>query len=120
MGKIEKALGPRSAETEATWAAFSDGKAAAEVRAAGLRLTLEGMARVNRAMGLGRVPRLVGRLLRRLDDAGVLGEQICVVGTNALFAYEAHAGLRFDAGLLATSDVTARSCCRMLWRRHRM
>ena len=104
-GRIEKALGPRSVETEAIHAVFHQGKAAAEERESGLRHTLEGMARVNRAMGLGRVPRTVGRLLRRLDAAGVLGEQVCVVGTNALFAYEAHAGLRFDAGLLATSDV---------------
>jgi hypothetical protein len=105
MGKVEKALGPRSADTEGVYTAYSQGKAAAREREAGLRHTLEGMARVNRAMGLGRVPRLVGRILRRLDEAGVLGEQVCVVGTNALFAYEAHAGLRFDAGLLATSDV---------------
>jgi hypothetical protein len=105
MGKVEKALGPRSAETEAIFGAFSQGKAAAQEREVGLRHTLEGMARVNRAMGLGRVPRLVGRILRRLDEAGVLGEQVCVVGTNALFAYEAHAGLRFDSGLLATIDV---------------
>jgi hypothetical protein len=104
-GKVEKALGPRSAGTETIHAAFRQGKAAAEEREAGLRRTLESMARVNRAMGLGRVPRIVGRILRRLDEAGVLGEQVCVVGTNALFAYEAHAGLRFDSGLLATSDV---------------
>jgi hypothetical protein len=105
VSKVEKTLGPRSTETEATYAAFTTGKAAMEEREAGLRRTLEGMARVNRAMGLGRVPRLVGRILRRLDEAGVLGEQVCVVGTNALFAYEARAGLRFDGGLLATSDV---------------
>jgi len=104
-GRVEKALGPRSAETEAIHATFTNGKAAVEERVVGLRRALEGMARVNRAMGLGRVPRLVGRILRRLDEAGVLGERVCVVGTNALFAYEARAGLRFDGGLLATGDV---------------
>ena len=105
IGRVEKALGARSPETEAAYAAFTQGKATAEHRENGLRLSLEGMARVNRAMGLGRVPRLVGRILRRLDAAGVLGEQICVVGTNALFVYEAHAGIRFESGLLATGDV---------------
>lgn len=104
-GRIDKALGPRSPETEAIHAAFTQGKASAEQRETGLRQTLEGMARVNRAMGLGRVPRVVGRILRRLDEAGVLGEQVRVVGTNALFAYKAHAGIRFDRGLLATADV---------------
>lgn len=104
-GRIEKALGPRSPETEATYAAFVEGKATAAQRADGLKRTLEDMARVNRAMGLGRMPRLVGRILRRLDDAGVLGGQVCVVGTNALFAYEAHAGIRFATDLLATGDI---------------
>jgi hypothetical protein len=92
-------------ETEAAYAAFSQGKAAALEREAGLRRTLEGMARVNRAMGIGRVPRLVARILRRLDDAMVLGTQVCVVGTNALFAYEAQAGIRFESNLLATADI---------------
>ncbi len=85
-GRVEKALGPRSAATEATSAAFVAGKAAALQRAEGLKRTLEDMARVNHAMGLGRV----------------LGEQVCVVGTNALFAYEAHAGIRLATDLLAT------------------
>ena len=101
----ERSLGARSPETEAIHAAFTTGKAAAEGREFGLKRALEDMARVNRAMGLGRVPRLVARILRRLDDAGVLGEQVCVVGTNALFAYEAHAGLRFASDLLATGDI---------------
>ncbi|WP_376100550.1 GSU2403 family nucleotidyltransferase fold protein [Roseomonas sp. CCTCC AB2023176] len=43
--------------------------------------------------------------MRRLDAVGVLGRTVCVVGTNALFAYETHAGIRFGADLLATGDV---------------
>lgn len=104
-GRVEKSLGPRSGGTEQAHRAFVEGKAAHEAREAGLRRTLEGMARGNRAADLGRVPRLVARLLRRLDAAGVLGREICVVGTNALFAYEAHAGIRFDSDLLATGDM---------------
>jgi len=104
-GRVEKSLGPRSTETEVIYNAFCQGKARVEQRAEGLRKALEGMARVNRAMGIGRVPRLVARILRRLDDAGVLGNQVCVVGTNALFAYEAHAGIHFESGLLATNDI---------------
>jgi len=104
-GGVDKALGPRSPETEAVYEAFVQGKAAAGEREKGLRHRLSGMARVNKAMGLGRVPTLVARILRRLDDAGVLGEQVCVVGTNAIFAFEAHAGIRFDSDLLATGDI---------------
>lgn len=105
QGRVDKSLGPRSEATEMTHRAFVDGKAAYEHRAAALRRSLEGMARGNRAADLGRVPRLVSRVLRRLDAAGVLGREVCVVGTNALFAYEAHAGIRFDSGLLATGDI---------------
>ena len=105
IGQVDTSLGPRSEPTEATYRAFTQGKALVEQRLSGLRKGLEDMARVNRAMGLGRVPRLVGRILRRLDQVGVLGEQVCVVGTNALFAYEASAGIRFEQGLLATDDV---------------
>ena len=104
-GRTEKSLGVRGPGTEEAFRAFTGGKAAAEERRQGLRQVLQGMARVNRAMGLGRVPSLVGRILRRLDEAGVLGEQICVVGTNALFAYEARAGVRFQTDLLATGDI---------------
>src|SRR5688572_7298018 len=67
IGRVEKSLGARSPETEEAFRAFTAGKAAAEERRRGLRQVLQGMARVNRAIGLGRVPSLVGRILRRLD-----------------------------------------------------
>ena len=104
-GKIEKSLGPRGPETEATYEAFTNGKEAALLRASTLKRTLEDMAPVNRAMGLGRVPLIVARILRQLDAVGLLGNQVCVVGTNAIFAYEATAGLQFGTGLLATNDL---------------
>lgn len=105
QGRVEKSLGPRGEATERAHRAFVQGKADHEARAAGLRRSLEDMARGNRAADLGRVPRPVARVLRRLDRAGVLGRQVCVVGTNALFAYEAQAGIRFVSGLLATDDI---------------
>ena len=104
-GRIEKSLGARSPETEAVHKAFSGGKEAGLLRISTLKRTLEDMAPVNRAMGLGRVPQIVARILRQLDAAGLLGDQVCVVGTNALFAYEAIAGLQFGTGLLATNDL---------------
>ena len=57
---------------------------------------LEGFARTNRILAINRVPKLIARILRRLDAAGVLGDQVCVVGTNALYAYEARAGIVFE------------------------
>jgi hypothetical protein len=104
-GAVEHSLGQRSAETEAVAAAFHAGKAALEDQVAGLRDRLERMAPVNVALGLARVPDVVARILRRLDVVGMLGARAIVVGTNALFAYEASAGCQFQSGLLATGDV---------------
>jgi hypothetical protein len=104
-GRVEKSLGPRSGETEAMEAAFRAGRARADDMAQGLRARLERMAPVNVALRLGRVPNVVARVLRRLDEHGLLGPRIAVVGTNALFAYEAAAGVQFGSGLLATVDV---------------
>lgn len=104
-GRVEKSLGVRSPETEAAYNAFQDGRVSSEQRYLGLKAMLEDFARTNRILQINRVPRLIARILRRLDAAGVLGDQVCVVGTNALYAYEAHAGIIFERDLMATDDV---------------
>jgi hypothetical protein len=98
-------LGPRSAETERMKAEFERARAEAEASVATLEPVLARQAAVNRALGLGRVPRLGARILRALDAAGVLGAGIRVVGTHALYAYEASAGVHFEPGLTTTEDV---------------
>lgn len=105
QGRVAKSLGVRSPETEQAYAAFTHGRQANDDRIAGLTATLEAMAPVNRALGLGRVPNLVARILRRIDQHDLLGERVALVGTNALFAYEAAAGVQMRSGLLATGDM---------------
>ncbi len=56
-------------------------------------------------MGLGRVPRTAAEVLRALDQDGLLGDGLFVVGTHALYAYEARSGIRFEPELLATRDL---------------
>jgi hypothetical protein len=102
--KRERSLGRRSPETEARYRAFVSGRAELEERLAQLSARLDRMAPVNRALQLGRVPTIAARVLRKLDDEGLLGSHLLVVGTNALFAYEAAAGVLLGAGLLATGD----------------
>lgn len=65
---------------------------------------LDEMAPVNRALNLGRIPKLTARILRRLDEKRLLGQHLIVIGTNALFCYESAAGVFLEAGLLATAD----------------
>ena len=67
-GKIEKSLDQRGPETKAIYKAFTLDKEAALLRASTLRRTLEDMAPVNRAMGLGRVPQIVARILCQLGS----------------------------------------------------
>ena len=99
-----KSLGRRTPETEALLLTFTNGRAAAQER---LRLITEQIveqARLNKALRLGRVPRVVARVLRELDDAG-LHEDFTVIGTQALYAYESAGGAHFLLELLASGDV---------------
>ena len=100
-----KSLGPRSPETEQAHDAFHEGRAAMKARIAGLAAGIERMAPVNRAMGLGRVPWLSARILRRLDRQGLLAHGLRVVGTHAIYAYEGLASVHFAAEHLTTIDI---------------
>lgn len=100
-----KSLGARSAETETIYADFQRGKSEAEDRYKSLTAALNERARFCRAARINRVPRVVTGILRQLDEVGLLGASLCVVGTNALYAYEAAGGVQFDSSLLATADV---------------
>jgi hypothetical protein len=104
-GRSERSLGPRSPETEAIHQAFLSGRDEAKERVVGLRQRLERMARINVAMGLGRVPATPARILRKLDESRLLGVQVTIIGTNALYAYEVMAGVSIASDMLATGDI---------------
>jgi hypothetical protein len=98
-------LGPRSDETERVKTEFEHSR---DEAASVLRTVQSVMLRqsaVNRALGLGRVPLLSARIIRAIDDFGLLGAGIRVLGTNAIYAYEAVAGVRIDPGLTTTEDI---------------
>ena len=99
-----KSLGPRSAQTEELLAAFSAGRTVATMSACAGPPKHEEQARLNKALRLDRVPRVVARVLRELDQAG-LHDSFTVIGTQALYAYEAAAGAHFLLELLASGDV---------------
>ena len=100
----ETSLGPRSAETQAIYDKFTQRKQASAERLTGLKAALDQQQRMNRALRVGRVDPLVVALLNRLASTQ-LSENFRVVGTHALYAYEAAAGVRLDAGALATRDI---------------
>jgi hypothetical protein len=99
-----KLLGRRSPETEQILAAFHEGKSRAQERLAAIRQQLDEQARLNKALRLARVPRVVARILRELDQHELLGA-FTVLGTQAMYAYEAAGGVQFLLELLASGDV---------------
>jgi hypothetical protein len=80
-------------------------RTANRARVTKMKKGLETSAAINRAMGLSRVPRTAAKLLRSLDRDGLLGDGLFVVGTHALYAYEARSGVIFEPELLATRDL---------------
>jgi hypothetical protein len=104
-GEIWKSLGPRTPETEAVARQFHEGRADLERRVAALAARLDAMAPVNRALKLGRLPVIAGRILRALRGAKLIGSGVEVVGTNALYAYERLAAVQIAGAHLATADV---------------
>jgi hypothetical protein len=104
----QTSLGVRSPETEKMKADFETRRAAAEDRWKSMRDTMDRQAAVNRALGLGRVPLIGARVMRALDGFGLLGSGIRILGTNAIYAYEAASGVRIDPGLASTVLLDAR------------
>jgi len=100
----ETSLGPRTAELDAIYARFTQRKRESAERVSGLQAALLQQQRLNRALRVGRVDPLVVALLNRLASTK-LSEHFRVVGTHALYAYEAAAGVRLDAEALATRDI---------------
>lgn len=100
-----RSLGPRSPETERIYQEFRTGKEEAKERLDSLSRRLSEQARLNRAVDLGRVPTIASKILRRLDREGLLGHNVYIAGTNAIYAYEAAAGVFVRTDLLATGDL---------------
>lgn len=99
-----KSLGPRSPETELIYSKFTSGKKNAVSRLKSISDSIREFSGMSVGVGINRVPSIVTSTLRRLDDFGVLGKNIIVIGTNAMYGYESVAGVTFDSGVLATTD----------------
>ena len=114
-----KSLGPRSGETERIYEQFVSGKAAARERLETVEASLKEFAGMSRGVGINRVPGVVCGILRKLDEHGFLDKSLMVIGTNAMYAYEAAGGVMFESGMMGTTDVDllwdARSSMNLVW-----
>ena len=100
-----KSLGPRSPETEKILADFQLAKKQAKKRLSSLQDRLKEQARFCKAALIQRVPRIVAGILRVLDQHNIFGRNVIVIGTNAMYAYEAAAGVFFDSPMMSTKDM---------------
>jgi hypothetical protein len=101
----QTSLGPRSKETESIKLEYERGRSEAQARLKNLKAVIARQSAINRAIGLGRVPLIGAKIIRALDHAGMLGSRIRVLGTNAIYAYEATAGVRVDPRLTTPEDI---------------
>lgn len=101
----QRSLGVRSEKTERMKAEYDAGRVEAKARHGAAQEVMARQAAINRALGLGRVPLLGAKIIRALDDAGLLGRGLRVIGTHALYAYEAAAAAFLDPGLTTTEDI---------------
>ncbi len=100
----QKSLGPKTDENEQIYKSFVARKTTYEARLNDLKKTMEKTERLNRALRVGRVPNIVVRLLRALEDAEI-SDHFIVVGTHALYAYETEAGVLMASAAIATQDI---------------
>ena len=81
-------MGPRSQETEKILKEFRKNKQQVKERLENLKDRLKEQARFCKAAMIQRVPRVAAETLRLLDRQKLLGRNVLIVGTNALYAYE--------------------------------
>ena len=100
-----KSLGPRSPQTEKIFTEFQQNKRRGKERLSALKDRLKEQSRFCKAALIQRVPRIVSGILRLLDQKNILGRNVIVIGTNAIYAYEAFASVFFDISTMATKDM---------------
>lgn len=99
----QNSLGPDAEETRTIHERFMARKQAVEARLKDLREQAETMRRLNRALRVGRTPDLLVEVMNTVAKARV-AQHFLVVGTNALYAYETAAGVRFPGDVMETRD----------------
>jgi hypothetical protein len=98
-------LGPRSPETEAMKTDFERRRAAVDSSLARLKGRVDALARVGKALRVGRLETFAGDVLRQLWRAGMLGTDLLVIGSAAIHLYEASAGVGISQAIVPAGDL---------------
>ena len=100
-----KSLGPRSAATEAVHAQFHQRRDELEHRLKSQRERLDEQRRMARALRVGSAPPVLAEVCRALCEHDLMGKNVLIIGTNAIYAYEALAGVQLQGDVTATQDI---------------
>lgn len=100
-----RSLGPRSEETQALHMQFQQRRTELEQRLTTQQQRLDEQRRMARALRVGWAPRVLGEVCRALCEHDLMGKNVLIIGTNALYAYEALAGVRLQGDVTATQDM---------------
>ncbi|RLB68480.1 MAG: hypothetical protein DRH08_00860, partial [Deltaproteobacteria bacterium] len=98
----QTSLGPHSEKTTGIYNKFKLRKEEVEQRLADLTEELKRHQKMNRALDVGRTPRLLVDTLARISKSG-LSNHFKVIGTHALYAYEAETGTRIGEAAAMTT-----------------
>jgi len=99
-----RSLGPENEKTLEIFKNFNEGKERAKNRYKSLSERLARQARINSALKMARIQKPVARILSVLNQTK-LDKDFIIIGTHALFAYEAMAGVYIESKILATQDL---------------
>jgi len=109
-GDVGTTQGVRSEATEKRLGDFLAERAAAQAAVEETGKALAEIVVLYRRLKLPQAMPKPARILRELDIAGLLGDSLMLVGTNAFAAYEIEAGCRFTRGLDETEDFDLAWC----------
>ena len=100
-----KSLGPRSDKTETIYNQFHQRRTELEHRVNSLTTKVVEQQRMARALRVGSAPAVLAKVCRALCEHDLMGKNVLIIGTNALYAYESLAGVRVQSDVMATQDM---------------
>ncbi len=103
-------IGPRSSETEQRYEQFTTEKQRLKTLIDNADSTITERAALYRRLRLPSLPDRQAEILRKLDVAELLGNDLLVVGTNAFVAYEQFLGAKLPTGNEETEDFDLAWC----------
>jgi hypothetical protein len=103
--KQSTSIGPKTPETEAIAEDFQQAKKDLLERLEAIEGRIKTLAPIMRVLNLPAIDETAGKILRALDQAGYIGNNVLLVGTYAMTAYEMTAETRFAEGFDATEDL---------------